>query len=151
MFYDLFLLVWHNTLHLCLKLSCVQFLIILDQLHRSVLDKCHIIQVLSCFSLAGSYTQVQRYQNAMNIILLIKATSMNQNFLYLSHIPLLGQWLKFSQCPCLSSGLFSQFCTYMIFWPVNKNNRNTNFHMHIEPTKNVFYELFLLVCYNTLH
>ena len=65
--------------------------------------------------------------------------------------PVLCQWFKFSQCPCLSSGLFSQFCTYMIFWPVNKINRNTNFHMHIEPTKNVFYDLFLLVCYNTLH
>ena len=34
--------------------------------------------------------------------------------------PMLGQWCKFSLCMCLSTGLFSQFCTYTIFWPVIK-------------------------------
>ena len=64
--------------------------------------------------------------------------------------PVLGQWLKFSQCPCLSSGLFSQFCTYMIFWPVIKINRNTNVHMHVEPTKMFFMNYGFLVQHSTL-
>ena len=56
--------------------------------------------------------------------------------------PVLGQWLKFSKCPCLSSGLFSHFCTYTIFWPVKRNYRNTNLHMHLVPTKNIFMKLY---------
>ena len=64
--------------------------------------------------------------------------------------PVLGQWLKFSQCPCLSSGLFSQFCTYTIFWPVIKMYRNTNLHMHVQPPGNIFYEVVFLELLNTL-
>ena len=64
--------------------------------------------------------------------------------------PVLGQWLKFSQCPCLSSGLFSQFCTYTIFWPVIKMYRNTNLHMHVQPPGNIFYEVVFFKLLNTL-
>ena len=59
--------------------------------------------------------------------------------------PVLGQWLMFSQSPYLSFGLFSQFCTYMIFLPVIVKYSNTNLHMHIEPPKNILYNVILLV------
>ena len=51
----------------------------------------------------------------------------------------------FSQSPYLSFGLFPQFCTYMIFWPVIVKYSNTNLHMHIEPPKNILYNVILLV------
>ena len=65
--------------------------------------------------------------------------------------PVLGQWLKFSQCPCLSSGLFSQFCTYTIFWPVIVKYSNINLHMQIELPKNILYNIILLAHLSTLH
>ena len=72
------------------------------------------------FFIAGSYTQVQWYQNAIKIISLVKKELYELKIpIYVSY-PVLGQWLKFSQCPCLLSRLFSLFCTYMIFWPVIK-------------------------------
>ena len=87
----------------------------------------------------------------MNIILLIKATSMNQNYLYLCHVSSLGQWLMFSQSPYLSFRLFTQFCAYMIFWPVIVKYSNINLHMHIEPPKNILYNVILLAHLSTLH
>ena len=57
----------------------------------------------------------------------------------------------FSQSPYLSFGLFSQFCTYMIFWPVIVKYSNTNLHMHIEPPKNILYNVILLAHLSTLH
>ena len=64
--------------------------------------------------------------------------------------PVLGQWLMFSQFPYLSFGLFPQFCTYMIFWPVIVKYSNTNLHMHIEPPKNILYNVILLAHLSTL-
>ena len=56
----------------------------------------------------------------------------------------------FSQSPYLSFGLFPQFCTYMIFWPVIVKYSNTNLHMHIEPPKNILYNVILLAHLSTL-
>ena len=56
----------------------------------------------------------------------------------------------FSQSPYLSFGLFPQFCTYMIFWPVIVKYSNTNLHMHIEPPKNILYNVLLLTHLSTL-
>ena len=55
----------------------------------------------------------------------------------------------FSQSTYLSFGLFSQFCTYMIFWPVIVKYSNTNLHMHIEPPKNILYNVILLAHLST--
>ena len=41
----------------------------------------------------------------------------------------------FSQSPYLSFRLFTQFCAYMIFWPVIVKYSNINLNMHIEPPK----------------
>ena len=56
----------------------------------------------------------------------------------------------FSQSPYLLFGLFPQFCTYMIFWPVIVKYSNTNLHMHIEPPKNILYNAILLAHHITL-
>ena len=56
----------------------------------------------------------------------------------------------FSQSPYLSFGLFPKFCTYMIFWPVIVKYSNTNLHMHIEPPKNILYNVLLLAHLSTL-
>ena len=56
----------------------------------------------------------------------------------------------FSQSPYLSIGLFPQFCTYVIFWPVIVKYSNTNLHMHIEPPKNILYNVILLAHLSTL-
>ena len=56
--------------------------------------------------------------------------------------PVLGQWTKFSRSTCLSLGLFSQFCTYMIFWPVIVTYCHTNLHMCIEPAKKLWSNYF---------
>jgi hypothetical protein len=111
-----------NTLNLCLKLSCVPFFITFWELIYKCSGLLSHSTSFVIFFIAGSYTQVQWYQNAMNIILLVKKDLHELNIpIYVSYIyPVLGQWLKFSQCPCLSSRLFSQFCTYTIFWPVIK-------------------------------
>jgi len=55
----------------------------------------------------------------------------------------------FSQSPYLSIGLFPQFCTYVIFWPVIVKYSNTNLHMHIEPPKNILYNGILLTHLST--
>ena len=52
--------------------------------------------------------------------------------------------------PYLSFGLFSQFCTYMIFWPVIVKYSNTNLHMHIKWTTNILYNVILLTHFKPL-
>ena len=62
--------------------------------------------------------------------------------------PVLGQWLMFSQSPYLSFRLFTQFCAYIIFWPVIVKYSNINLNM---PPKNILYNVVLLAHLSTLH
>ena len=68
-----------------------------------------------------------------------KLTPLTRSAFFCLIYPVLGQWTKFSRSTCLSLGLFSQFCTYMIFWPVIVKYSHTNLHMCIEPAKLFFW------------
>ena len=141
-----------STLDLCLKLSCVHFFVILIQL------------TYKCFRLLSDYRSFVMFLHNRVIHTSPVVPKCNEHYftdqkwlplIKLTYTclerPVLGQWLNFSQCLCVFYRLFSQFCTYTIFWRVIKMYSNTNLHMHREPTKYIFfYEVVFLELLSTL-
>jgi len=139
-FYEVVFLELLSTLDLCLKLSCVHFFVILRQL------------TYKCFRLLSDYRSFVMFLHNRVIHTSPVVPKCNEHYftdqkwlplIKLTYTclerPVLGQWLNFSQCLWVFYRLFSQFCTYTIFWLVIKMYSNTTLHMHREPTKYIFF------------
>ena len=65
--YFSFLHISKHLFYITNKVMC-HFLSCLESYYTSILDCCHIIQVLSCSFIAGSYSPIQRYCIAIHMI-----------------------------------------------------------------------------------
>ena len=68
----------------------------------------------------------------------------------MSYISSFRQTIDVQPVLYLSFWLFSQFCTYMIFWLVIVKYSNTNPHIHIEQPENILYNFILFARLNRL-
>ena len=114
--YSVILLAHLSTLHIYLSSSCVPICVIF----RWLTYKCSGLRLYNtCFIMflhrrfIHTCTAVPKpNENYFTTEKLLPWTKIP----YICLIyPVLGQWLMFSQSPYLSFGLFSQFCTYMVF------------------------------------
>ena len=143
MFYEVVVSVLLKTLHSSLKLSCIPFLISL----KKVTYKCsgllshHTSFVM--FLIAGSYTKVQRYQNKMNIILLIKSNLHDPKLpIPLSYIQFQANGVS-SVCACSCQlDCFLSFVPIQFLISYKKIYRNFNLPKHVELPKMFFKKLY---------
>ena len=142
MFYEVVVLALLKTLYSSLKLSCIPFFIFF----RQVTYKCsgllshHTSFVI--FLIAGSITQVQRYQNTIYIILPIKSN------LHDPKLPIPVSYIQFQAngvssvhaCSC-QVDCFLSFVPIRFLTSYRKIYRNINLCKHVELPKNVLNEV----------
>ena len=94
--YFSFLHISKHFFYITKKVVC-HFLSCSESYYTSILDCCHIIQVLSCSFIAGSYSPIQRYCIAIHMIFKSTASFIIYIYLYLYHKTSFKSMIKVQQ------------------------------------------------------